>query len=92
MEACGKRGISEIPDAWVTEFLKVISYLRTKLSVPVALAMPSVQSFFASNLEDEGQPEPKDALSPGNTEVADKGQLAELFCTAHAPVPIPRSL
>ena len=34
--------------------------------------MPSVQSFLASNLEDKGQPEPKDALSPGNTEVAVK--------------------
>ena len=40
--------------------------------MPVAPAMPSVQSFFASNLEDKGQPEPKDALSPGNTEVAVK--------------------
>ena len=38
----------------------------------VAPAMPSVQSFLASNLEDKGQPEPKDALSPGNTEVAVK--------------------
>ena len=63
-EARGKRGIFEIPDAGAIEYLKVVSYLRTKLSVPVAPAMPSVQSFFASNLEDKGQPEPKDALIP----------------------------
>ena len=63
-EARGKRGIFEIPDAGAIEYLKVVSYLRTKLSVPVAPAMPSVQSFLASNLEDKGQPEPKDALIP----------------------------
>ena len=56
-EARGKRGIFEIPDAEATEFLKIVSDLRTKLSVPVAPAMPLVQSILALNLEDKGQPE-----------------------------------
>ena len=56
-EARGKRGVNEIPEAEATEFLKTVSNLRTKLSVPVALAMPLVQSILALNLEDKGQPE-----------------------------------
>ena len=56
-EARGKRGVNEIPEAKATEFLKTVSNLRTKLSVPVAPAMPLVQSILALNLEDKGQPE-----------------------------------
>ncbi len=56
-DARGKRGIFESPDAESTEFLKLVSDLRAKLSVPVAPAMPLVQSILAPNLEDKGQPE-----------------------------------
>ena len=55
--AWGKRGIFEIPDDESTEFLKIVSDLRIKLSVPVAPAMPLVQSILATNLAKRGQPE-----------------------------------
>ena len=46
-EARGKRGIFEIPQAEATEFLRIVSNLRTKLVVPVVPAMPLVQSIFS---------------------------------------------
>ena len=90
-ETCDKRGINEIPDARVNEYLKIVSYLRTKLSVPVAPAMSSVQSIFASNLEDKGQPEPKRCThSQATLKLLTKGQLAVWFISAHALVLIPK--
>ena len=46
-KARGKRGVNEIPEAEATELLKIVSNLRTKLSVPVVPAMPLVQSIFS---------------------------------------------
>ena len=80
-EARGKRGIFEIPDDESTEFLKIVSDLRTKLSVPVAPAMPLVQSILASKLEERGNPKSKGAFIPRQHQdkVADKGPSADWF-------------
>ena len=85
-EARGKRGVNEIPDAEATELLTTVSNLRTKLSVPVALAMPLVQSILALNLEDKGQPESR----MQHDKVAQKGPYADWFDLAHISVPIPK--
>ena len=93
-EARAKRGIFEIPDAEATEFHKIVSDLRTKLSAPVAPAMPLVRSILASNLEDQGNLNTEDAKFPRQHQdkVADKGPSAEWFGLAHTPVPIPKAL
>ena len=50
-----KRGIFEIPDD-DSEYLKIVSDLRAKLSGPAAPAMPLVQTILASNLAERGKP------------------------------------
>ncbi len=69
-----KRGLWEIPDD-DKDYLKIVSELRAKLSVPAAPAMPLFQSAMAS-LQSSGGPE--DSQSSGakrqhQDRAADKG-------------------
>ncbi len=88
-----KRGIWEIPDN-DTEYLKIVSDLRVKLSGPAAPAMPLLQTVMASSLGAKGDLLPKDrgAGRQHQDKVADKGPSLDWFGLVHTPIPIPKAL
>ena len=85
-----KRGLWEIP-ADDKDYLKILSDVRAKLSVPVAPAMPLFQSAMAS-LQSSGGPDAQQssgAKRQRQDRAADKGPSEFWFGLVHTPVPMP---
>ena len=89
-----KRGIWETPDD-DKDYLKIVSDLRAKLSVPAAPAMPLFQTVMAAPLGAKGDLQPKKkrgAQRQHQDKVADKGPSIDWFGLLHTPIPIPKAL
>ena len=86
------RGIWEIPDD-DKDYLKIVSELRAKLSIPAAPAMPLFQTAMASlGAKGDLLPQSSGAQRQHQDKVADKGPSLDWFGLVHTPVPIPKAL